>query len=94
MKVTELNPSNEALTQLREHWQQVLMHVMKKHGIKEVTIDMVDMQWLVDLNAQGKMPVMVTKGRKQLGPDGGFTLILCDSEQEAMEIVAKHHGRG
>lgn len=90
----ELNPSNEALTQLREHWQQILMHVMKKSGIKQVTIDLADMQWLVDLNDQGKRPIMVTLGRKQVGPHGGFTLILCESDQEAMEVVAKNQGRG
>lgn len=94
MSVREINPDNEALTQLREHWQQILMHVMRKHGIKEVTIDCADMQWLIDLNARGNMPMLVTIGRKNVGPHGGFTLHLCDSQRDAMEIVAKHQGRG
>lgn len=90
----ELNPSNEALTQLREHWQKVLMCVMRKHGIKEVTLDLADFEWLLAANAKGDMPIMLTLGRKQLGPDHGFTLVLCDNQAEAMERVALHQGRG
>lgn len=90
----ELNPSNEALTQLREHWQKVLICVMRKKGIKEVTLDMPDFQWLIDANAGGRMPFLVTIGRKSKGPDGGFTLVLCETQQEALEIVAQRQGRG
>ncbi len=94
MRVNELNPGNEALTQLREHWQKVLMMVMKKHGIKETTLDLPDMQWMIDASQRGDTPILVTLGRKQHGPDGGFTLILCDNAAAAMEIVAKYQGTG
>lgn len=90
----ELNPNNEALTQLREHWQKVLMLVMKKEGIKECTLDLIDMEWLIEANKRGEMPFMLTLGRKQLGSQGGFTLVLCDSQSEAVERMAKHQGQG
>ncbi len=90
----ELNPNNEALTQLRDHWQKMLMLVMKKNGIKETTIDLPDMQWLCDLNERGEMPYMITLGRKSIGPHGGFTLILCETKEEMLELIAKHQGSG
>jgi hypothetical protein len=90
----EINPDNEALTQLREQWQKMLMLVMKKHGLKEVTIDAPDMQWLIDLNARGEMPFMIVLGRKRLGPEFGCTLVLCESKAEMIERIALHQGRG
>lgn len=89
--MNEINPGNEALTQLREHWQKVL--VMKKHGLREVTIDLADMQAAFGINGE-RMPFLVTLGRKRIGPHGGFTLILCDSETAAVEVIAQRQGRG
>lgn len=89
----ELNPSSEVLTQLRDHWQKVLVMVMKKHGLKEVTIDLEDMQAVFGADG-GRRPFLVACGRKQVGPHGGFTLILCENQAEALEVIAKHQGRG
>lgn len=85
----ELNPSSEILNQLRPHWDKVLVAVMRKHGIREVTLDGPEFEQLLT-----PPPVMVALGRKHVGEHGGFTLVIAKDQAEAIEIVAKQQGRG
>lgn len=85
----EINPDNEALTQLRPYWDKICCILMRKLGLKEITLDLPDFQTL-----ETKMPYLCVLGRKKLGSDKGFTLIVADSEQEMLEIIAKHQGKG
>jgi len=85
----EMNSGNEALTQLRPLWDKVLVLTMRKAGLKELTIDMPDVAPLL-----ASPPIVVVLGRKHLGPDHGFTIILADSQAEMMELLAKHQGKG
>lgn len=89
----EINPSNEALTQLRPYWPQICVAVMRQHKIKEVTIDLPDLVGAFGRDGQ-RMPYLAVIGRKHLGPHGGFTLLLCDTREELLEAIAKHQGRG
>lgn len=87
----ELNSGNEALTQLRPLWDKLLVIIMRKAGLKEVTVDMVDLEPFVQA---GRLPIVVVLGRKHLGHDKGFTLIIADTQAEMLELVAKHQGKG
>ena len=89
--VEEMNPGNEALTQLRGQWEKILLAVMRKHGIAEVTLDAPELEQLLPPD---NPPVLVVLGRKQVGPHGGFTLKVAANQQEALELVALNQGRG
>ena len=92
----ELNPKNEGLTQLREYWDKIIIMLMRKQGLKEVTFDLEDFQkYLPPVRTDGKFHLYVcVLGRKHLGPHGGFTIVLADSEQEMIETMARHQGKG
>lgn len=87
----ELNSGNKALTQLRPLWDKLLVIIMRKAGLKEVTVDMAD---LAPFIAAGGLPFVVVLGREHLGPDKGFTLIIADTREEMLELLAKHQGKG
>jgi hypothetical protein len=86
----EVNPHNEALTQLREHWQQALVALMLKHDIKETVLDFNEFRPLWVKNP----PILVVIGRKNVGPHGGFKLVVAANQAEMLEIVAKKQGHG
>lgn len=81
----EINPSNQTLTQLRDHWQKICVLVMRKLGAKEVDITERD---VAEVMAEG-MPFLVTHGRKD-----GFKLVLVKDQAAAVEYIAKNVGRG
>lgn len=85
----EINPGNEALTQLRPYWEKILVIIMRMTGLKEITIDQPEIQAVI-----ANPPTVVVLGRKKLGPDKGFTLVVADNNREATEILAKHQGQG
>lgn len=84
-----MNGGNEALTQLRPLWDKILVLALRKAGLKEITIDMPDVTPILE-----NPPIVVVLGRKHLGPDHGFTLIVADSRAEMLELIAKHQGSG
>ena len=86
----EINPDNEALTQLRPFWDKILVAMMRKAGVKELTLDLPD---LTAMTKDGKLPYVVVLGRKHIGPHGGFTICIADTREEIAELLAKHQGQ-
>lgn len=87
----ELNSGNDALTELRPFWDKILVAIMAKSGMKEITLDMPDLQALW---ADGP-PIVIVLGRRHINPvTGGFTLVVCKTQEEAAAIVNRHKHLG
>lgn len=87
--MNEINPENQALTQLRAFWDKIIVILMWKAGLKEITIDSEDVAPLLK-----NPPVICVLGRKALGEDKGFTILLANSREEMLEALATHQGKG
>lgn len=86
MCLMEINPRNQTLTQLRDHWQKMFVLVMVKLGVSEIDITEDD---IAKLNAGGSMPFLVTHGHAR-----GVKFILKPSEREALEYLMRQQSKG
>lgn len=82
----EINPSNPGLTGLREQWQKLVVLIMKKHDLREVTFTAAEIEELI---GSERMPYLVTHFKKN-----ELALVLCDDRAQAIEYMAKNQGHG
>lgn len=82
----EINPSSEVLNQLRPYWGEIITLIMLKSNIKEITLDSEDFALLMPPHNK----FVACLGRKHLGPDKGFTLVVTNSQAELVEVLARH----
>ncbi len=66
-----------------ELWQKVLVVLMKKYGMREVRLTQQD---IIDLNANGKYPVLGTHFHK----NNELTVILFDDIKDAQAYTLAH----